>query len=60
MGKLNISEKFNIDDIRKIREYDNKRRSGMNAEELMRDVYADAEEGHKILEKMQNPRKLDA
>ena len=60
MEKLNISEKFNVDDIRKIREYDNERRRGMNAEELMRDICAGAEEGHKILEGLQSSRRMNA
>ena len=60
MEELNISEKFNVEDIRKIREYEDERRRNMNAQELMSDIYAGAEEGHKILESLKNSRRMNA
>jgi hypothetical protein len=47
---------FSVDDIRKIREYDDKRRRGMTAAELARDVHKEAEEGHDILARLMHSR----
>ena len=52
-----ISEKFNVEDIRKIREYDDNRRRGMTASELARDIQKSAEEGHNILARLAASRK---
>ena len=49
MSEPMISSKFNVDDIRALREYDDTRRRNMDVGELVRDIRKEAEEGHSIL-----------
>lgn len=53
MNKPEISERFDVDDIRKIREYNSLRHIHMSAEEIVADTKAGAE---KILERLNQKR----
>jgi len=52
MNNTNTSQSFSVEDIRKIRNEDNKRRRNMSAKELSEDVRKCASEGQKIMEQL--------
>ena len=49
MDKPNLSKDFTVEDIRKLREYNNERRKNMTPEELSEDIKAGAAEGLRLL-----------
>ena len=51
MGKPNISEKFTIEDIHKIREYNADRRKKLNLEERLKDIKDSADKCEKDINK---------
>ena len=52
MSNTNTSQSFSVDDIRKVRNEDHKRRQNMTAKELSEDIRKCASEGHKIMEQL--------
>ena len=54
MEKLMISDKFTLEDIRKIREYNHERRITMTTEELLADIEERSKKGLELLEKIKN------
>ena len=48
----NTNQSFSVEDIRKIRNEDDKRRRDMNAKELAEDIRKSASEGRKIMEQL--------
>lgn len=49
MNDLRDSQSFSVEDIRRIREEDDKRRGQMTSKELAEDIRKSAEEGHRII-----------
>ena len=49
MNSPQIGQSFSVDDIRRIRDEDDRRRRNMNAKELATDVREAATEGHRIM-----------
>lgn len=49
MNNLQISQSFSVEDIRRIRNDDDKRRRDMTPKELADDIRKGAEEGHRIM-----------
>ena len=52
MDNTNTSQSFSVEDIRKIRNDDDKRRRNMNAKELSEDIRKSASEGQRIMEQL--------
>jgi len=57
MTKPTVSPYFNVDDIRKIREYNSLRHMNMTSEEIIEDTKKGASE---LLEKLKNRKKTNA
>lgn len=57
MTKPTVSSYFNVDDIRKIREYNSLRHVNMTSEEIIEDTRKGASE---LLEKLKNRKKINA
>ena len=53
MDNSNAKQSFSVEDIRMIRNEDDKRRRDMNAKELSEDIRKCASEGHRIIEQLQ-------
>ena len=53
MDNTNAGQSFSVEDIRRIRNEDDKRRRNMNAKELSEDIRKSARDGHKIMEQLQ-------
>jgi hypothetical protein len=58
MEKLTISPSFNLDDIRKIRNYEDQQCRDMTPDELAKHVHEGACEGHRILAEMKQARQM--
>ena len=52
MSSTSTNQSFSVEDIRKIRNEDNKRRRNMDAKELSEDIRKSASEGQKIMEQL--------
>ncbi|MCL2856223.1 MAG: hypothetical protein FWE19_00665 [Oscillospiraceae bacterium] len=53
---MNNRSSLGVEEIRRIRNEDDKRRQNMNAEELAADIRKSATEGHAIMEKLRNEK----
>ncbi len=57
MNEQNISQSFNVDDIRRIRAEDEQRYRDMTPEEISQDIHERAQEGHRIMTRIQQEKK---
>ncbi len=57
MNKPEISPDFTLDDIRKLRQYNDERRKKMTPSELSDDIREGAKEGYRIIEELKSKAK---
>lgn len=53
------SQSFSVDDIRKVREEDDRRYRNMSMEEIAENIHRRAAEGHKIIDEIKKQRMHD-
>ena len=58
MGKIKLSNKFNLEDIHKLRVYNSGRWKNMTTKEMIADIKKDAEEFEKKVEELRENKRV--